>query len=165
VADVFISYSRRDRDFVRGLNEALEKRDYDVWVDMEDIPPTAEWLAEVYSGIEGSNVFVFVISPDSIASKVCQQELAHAVEHNKRLVPIVCREVDPEDVPESDLANNLATPALSEARQKRETSPRFPRPTAKDGSVVGAGFVARTIPSAGNRNREERSCTKRRSLS
>ena len=58
-----------------------------------------------------------------------------------------------------DLANNLATPALSEARQKRETSPRFPRPTAKDGSVVGAGFVARTILPAGNRNREERSCT------
>jgi hypothetical protein len=50
-----------------------------------------------------------------------------------------------------DLANNLATPALSEARQKRETSPRSSRPTAKDGSRVGAGFVARTIPSAGNR--------------
>ena len=102
MADVFISYSRRDSEFVSGLNEALEKRDYDVWVDLENIPPTAEWLAEVYSGIEGSNVFVFVISPDSIASKVCQQELAHAVEpvpvsrrarraveHNKRLVPIV----------------------------------------------------------------------------
>jgi hypothetical protein len=63
----------------------------------------------------------------------------------------------------ADLANNLATPALSEARQKRETSPRSSRPTAKDGSRVGAGFVARTIPLAGNRNREERSCTKRRS--
>src|SRR5215207_10524502 len=63
----------------------------------------------------------------------------------------------------ADLANNLATPALSEARQKRETSPRSSRPTAKDGSRVGAGFVACTIPSAGIRNREERSCTKRRS--
>jgi hypothetical protein len=67
--------------------------------------------------------------------------------------------------PGTDLANNLATPALSEARQKRETSPRSSRPAAKDGSVVGAGFVARTILPAGNRNREERSCTKRRSPS
>ena len=65
----------------------------------------------------------------------------------------------------ADLANNRATPALGEARQKRETSPRFPRPAAKDGSAVGAGFVARTILPAGNRNREERSCTKRRSPS
>src|SRR5215212_104389 len=59
--------------------------------------------------------------------------------------------------------DNRLTPALGDARQKRETLPRFPRPAAKEGSVVGAGFVARTIPPAGNRNREERSCTKRRS--
>ena len=72
---------------------------------------------------------------------------------------------DPTELDLTDLANNLATPALSEARQKRETSPRFPRPAAKDGSVVGAGFVARTILPADNRNREERSCTKRRSPS
>jgi hypothetical protein len=50
----------------------------------------------------------------------------------------------------ADLANNLATPALSDARQKRETSPRASRLTAKDGSRVGAGFVARTIPSGGH---------------
>jgi hypothetical protein len=61
--------------------------------------------------------------------------------------------------------DNRATPALGEARQKRETSPRFPRPEANDGSAVGAGFVARTIPSADNRNWEERPCTKRRSPS
>src|SRR5215208_5852041 len=64
---------------------------------------------------------------------------------------------------DTDLVNNVATSALSEAQQKRETSPRSSRPTAKDGSRVGAGFFARTIPPAGNRNREERSCTKRRS--
>src|SRR5215212_6016146 len=56
----------------------------------------------------------------------------------------------------SDLANNLATPALSEARQKLETSPRSSRPTAKDGPRVRAGFVARTIPPACKRNREKR---------
>jgi hypothetical protein len=101
MADVYISYARPDVDFASGLNEALEKRNYDVWVDLENIPPTAEWRAEIYYGIESSDIFVFVISPDSITSKACRQDLAHAIEHNKRLVPIVCREVDPEDVPES----------------------------------------------------------------
>src|SRR5215213_10152620 len=43
------------------------------------------------------------------------------------------------------LTNDRATPALGEARQKRETLPRIPRPTTKAGSGVGAGFVARTI--------------------
>lgn len=100
MADLFVSYSRKDREFVLRLNQALEKRDYDVWVDLEDIPPTANWMEEVRSGIERSDAYVFVISPDSVASRVCQQELSHAVEHNKRLVPIVYREVNPDTVSE-----------------------------------------------------------------
>ena len=106
MADLFISYSRKDREFVLRLNQALEKRDYDVWVDLEDIPPTADWMEEVRSGIEGADAYVFVISPDSIVSKICRQELSHAVEHNKRLVPLVCREVDPKAVPESLASRN-----------------------------------------------------------
>ena len=65
MADVFISYSRKDKDFVRDLHEALAARERDTWVDWEDIPLTAEWLAEIYAGIEGADAFVFVISPDS----------------------------------------------------------------------------------------------------
>jgi WD40 repeat protein len=99
-ASVFISYAREDIDFVRLLDAALRKRNRESWVDLEDIKPTEEWLASVFSGIEGANAFVFVISPESVESKSCLQELAHAVEHNKRLVPIVCREVDASTVPE-----------------------------------------------------------------
>ena len=32
---VFLSYSRRDQDFVRRLHDALAARDYEVWVDWE----------------------------------------------------------------------------------------------------------------------------------
>ncbi|MBI3915120.1 MAG: TIR domain-containing protein [Chloroflexi bacterium] len=99
MADVFISYSRKDRDFVRALHDALKKRNRDTWVDWEGIPPTAKWLAEIYDGIEKADTFVFVISPDSVASETCQKEIAHAAKHNKRIVPIVRREVGPKDVP------------------------------------------------------------------
>src|SRR5829696_5598410 len=97
---VFISYSREDKDFVRRLDQALAKRDRETWVDLEDIRPTEEWLPSVYSGIEGANAFVFVISPESARSKSCLRELEHAVENNKRLIPIVCRDVDASTVPE-----------------------------------------------------------------
>jgi hypothetical protein len=98
-ASVFISHSRKDKDFVGELKEALEKHGYDVWVDVEDILPTEDWLAGVYSGIEKADAFVFVISSDSTRSKDCQRELDHAVEHNKRLVPIMHRSVDDKEVP------------------------------------------------------------------
>jgi len=100
-ASLFISYSRDDKDFVRRLNEALARQERETWIDLEVIRPPEEWLAGVYSGIEGANAFVFVISPESVGSKSCLRELAHAVEHNKRLVPIVRREVDASAVPES----------------------------------------------------------------
>ena len=50
-----------------------------------------EWWKEIEAGIEGADTFVFVISPDSLASKVCQDEINHAVKHNKRILPIVYR--------------------------------------------------------------------------
>ncbi|MEM7794052.1 MAG: TIR domain-containing protein [Cyanobacteria bacterium P01_C01_bin.118] len=92
MTDVFISYSRKDKAFVQVLNQALVNSKYDAWVDWENIPLTADWWEEIKAGIEGADTFIFVISPDSIASKVCGQEIDHAVENNKRLLPIVYRE-------------------------------------------------------------------------
>jgi WD40 repeat protein len=93
MSDVFISYSRKDKDFVRVLHDALEKSERQTWVDWEDIPLTSEWWKEIEAGIEGADTFIFVISPDSAASKVCGEEISHAVKHNKRLFPIVRRDV------------------------------------------------------------------------
>ena len=67
MSDVFISYSRRDIDFVRHLFDQLTTRDREPWADWQDIPPTADWLAEIY--IEAANTFLFVTSPDSVASE------------------------------------------------------------------------------------------------
>ena len=44
MSDVFISYSRRDIDFVRHLFDQLTARDREPWADWQDIPPTADWL-------------------------------------------------------------------------------------------------------------------------
>ncbi len=43
MADVFLSYSRRDRAFVEYLRAALEAAKRSVWVDLRDIPPSAAW--------------------------------------------------------------------------------------------------------------------------
>jgi len=99
MADVFISYAREDQEFVRKLHDALVERERDTWIDWKNIPLTANFLQEVYAGIEGSDTFAYMISPDSLDSKVCMQELNHAVENNKRLAPIWHRDVDEEAVP------------------------------------------------------------------
>ncbi len=92
--DLFISYSRRDKDFVRQLWEVVTQANQKTWIDWEDIPPITDWRQEIYLGIEAANHFVFILSPHSIASEVCGEELAHALKHSKRLVPIVRQDVD-----------------------------------------------------------------------
>ncbi|MDA0365333.1 MAG: toll/interleukin-1 receptor domain-containing protein [Chloroflexi bacterium] len=93
--DVFISYSRRDRDFVVELREALEGRDYATWVDETDIAPSVNWRAEIHNGIESTDALLVVVSPDYAASAVCVEEIERASELGKRIVPIACRDTDP----------------------------------------------------------------------
>ncbi|HEY9676050.1 MAG TPA: TIR domain-containing protein [Waterburya sp.] len=96
--DLFISYSRRDKDFVHQLWQALTQANQNAWVDWNDIPPAQDWRSEIYQGIEAANNFVFIISPHSTSSVVCGEELNHAINHGKRLVPIVHQDVGYDNV-------------------------------------------------------------------
>jgi WD40 repeat protein len=99
VNDVFISYAREDQDVVRRLHGALVKRGRQPWVDWAGIPPSAEWLGEVFAAIDAADAFVFMLSPNSLASATCRRELSRAAKHGKRLVPVVLRDVEPKSVP------------------------------------------------------------------
>jgi WD40 repeat protein/CRP-like cAMP-binding protein len=91
--NLFISYSRRDMEFVKALHGALSTAGVNTWVDWENIPLTADWWNEIESGIKQADAFTFVISPDSIKSTVCLRELQSAIDHNKRIVPVLHRDM------------------------------------------------------------------------
>lgn len=96
---IFISYSRKDVEFARRLTESFAAQDMESWVDWEDIPPSVDWVKEIEKGIEETDFFVFIVSPDSIRSDACAQEVAHAVLNGKRIVPVVARDIDVKEVP------------------------------------------------------------------
>ena len=98
-ARLMISYSHRDKEFVQKLYNCLLAQGFspeDIWVDWEGIPISAEWMKEITKGIQTSDVFLFVISPDSVKSEVCQQEIEIATQSNKRFIPIQYRSVGEE---------------------------------------------------------------------
>ncbi|MEB3291018.1 MAG: toll/interleukin-1 receptor domain-containing protein [Leptolyngbya sp.] len=97
-ANVFISYCRRNKEFVQQIHSALEATGREVWVDWESIPVAGDWWQEIQLGIELADTFLFVLSPDSLASKVCGQEVEEALKHHKRLVPVVFEDVLPDQV-------------------------------------------------------------------
>jgi hypothetical protein len=94
MSDGFISYSRKDREFVRKLHDALEQADLSIWADWQDIPLTADWWQEIQMGIESANNFIAIISPDYVTSEVVKDEIEYALRCNKRLIPILHRESD-----------------------------------------------------------------------
>ncbi|HEX4499873.1 MAG TPA: TIR domain-containing protein, partial [Scandinavium sp.] len=57
-------------------------------------------MQAIYGAIEAADTFIFVLTPDSVASVPCSHEIAHAAAHNKRMVPIVARDVKADTVPE-----------------------------------------------------------------
>jgi len=89
---VFISYSRKDKLFVRKLVAGLEADNISVWVDWEGIPPSADWMSEISEAVQGSDAFICVITPDWLRSKVCAEEYDLGLQYNKKLIPILHRE-------------------------------------------------------------------------
>jgi WD40 repeat protein len=94
--DVFISYSRKDRDFAEKLYTFLQDDHLNSWIDWENIPVAVDWWQEIEEGIETSHTFVFIVSPSSVVSPYCQAEIAHAIRHGKRLIPVQWRSVPKE---------------------------------------------------------------------
>jgi hypothetical protein len=79
----------------------LQARSREIWVDLEDIIPSARWRDEIRDAITEADAVVFVITPDSITSEVCRTEVEYATEQAKRLVPILVRPTPSEGVPPS----------------------------------------------------------------
>ena len=97
--DVFVSYSRRDGDFVGRLTDSLEERGKSVWIDTEGIADSEVFPDAIRSAIEESDGLIFVISPDSTTSRYCAEELRHATAMHKRIVPVLRELVADDDLP------------------------------------------------------------------
>ncbi|MEO0434392.1 MAG: TIR domain-containing protein [Cyanobacteria bacterium J06656_5] len=97
--DVFISYSSADADIARTLNSALQSQGKTTWFDQESIAAgTANFKQEIYKGIEISDNVLFILSPRSVSSPYCKQEVDHGARFNKRFVTILHQPIDTADL-------------------------------------------------------------------
>jgi len=95
---VFLSYSRKDSAFSNRLVDALNARGFEAYLDKKDILPGEPW-ERLDALILSADAIGFVISPDSIASKVCAWEVERTESLQKKLLPLVHRPVADADVP------------------------------------------------------------------
>jgi hypothetical protein len=92
--DVFISYRRKDSEFVQQLHQELTNRGISAWFDKESIEVADHWRTSIAEGIRECKVFVLVLSPDAVESVNIRKEVDLAESHHKKIVPLVWRKTD-----------------------------------------------------------------------
>src|SRR5438105_2506692 len=74
--DIFISYSRKDRESADQLTELLASRGLSVWIDRQGIAGVEKWATEIVEGIKGCATFILLISAHSVQSENVLRELS-----------------------------------------------------------------------------------------
>ena len=91
---VFISYSRDDLKFADQLDAALDTYGFECLIDRHGISGGEDWKRRLGKLISEADTVVFVLSPDSARSEICDWEVEEAARLNKRILPIICRPLE-----------------------------------------------------------------------
>ena len=89
--EIFISYSRRDQEFVTRLASDLNAQVAGVWFDQSTLQLGQRWHDEIMDGIRECTAFLLVLSPDAMESRYVRAELNKALELGKTIFPVVSR--------------------------------------------------------------------------
>lgn len=89
--DVFLSYSRRDRDVMRYLRESLTVSGISVWSDESLEPGSKNWRAAVEHAIENARCVVAILSPDAKQSEWVGEELNYAKIQRKPIFTVLVK--------------------------------------------------------------------------
>ena len=81
------------------LVDALNARDFEAYLDKNDILPGEPWKDRLKALILSADTVGVVISADSIASPMCAWEVETAESLQKKMLPLVYRPVADADVP------------------------------------------------------------------
>lgn len=88
---LFISYSRKDIVLRRLLQDKLAESYLHIWSD-ERFLGSERWWTDILSEIDTCDIFILLISPDTIESLFCRAEFSEALRLQKQIVPLIIRE-------------------------------------------------------------------------
>lgn len=93
MADIFISYSRSDRDRVSTIAQFLVSRGYSVWWD-RDIETGADFADAIHRELEAATSIIVAWSAASVASRWVRDEADEGL-RNQKLLPVLIDAVSP----------------------------------------------------------------------
>jgi len=84
VGQVFISYSRRNKDIVDRIAGEMSRAAIDVWIDREDIKAGNSWRVQIVEAIDTCDAFVLMLSAHSAVSENVHKEINLAQDSKRK---------------------------------------------------------------------------------
>jgi len=138
-SSIFINYARRDGlTIARQLSIDLKTPEFDTWIDATELKAGDNWMDRIFDELARSSVLVAVITFGWLESEFAQKELQFAIQHEKRIIPVMVSEIDPEALPPTilqiqwvDLRDGDYTRALQTIRRALDSMELFAPQKAK----------------------------------
>lgn len=113
---VFVSYARADKPYCIRIIETLHA--HDVWYDQR-LYAGQDWWQEILRRLEWCEVFLYLLSPDSVTSQYCRRELELALRLKRDIIPVMItgNTALPENMRDRqyvDLSDNLTVENVSQ---------------------------------------------------
>ena len=97
---IFITYARKDKAAKNELKTCLAVMEQQgaitIWHDNEILPGDTWWEA-IFNNLAESDILLYLVSADSLASKNCNKELSEAIKNttkNITIIPIILEACD-----------------------------------------------------------------------
>jgi len=71
------------------LARELRSAGFSIWLDVLDISTGARWDDEVEKALATCGIFMVILTPTSVASDNVKDEIGYAIDHGKRIVPVL----------------------------------------------------------------------------
>lgn len=104
--DVFISYSRLDKEKTDIVCQYLDQYDISYWIDREGVHHGNNFKEEIIDAIESATILLFISSMNSNKSPNTVKEVSIAEKYNKVVIPIRIDDSSYNRSLEYDLCNN-----------------------------------------------------------
>jgi ElaB/YqjD/DUF883 family membrane-anchored ribosome-binding protein len=90
---IFISYPRKDNNNAKSLQDILFKGGHTVWMDHQ-LVTGQQWHAQLEARIKDHDAIALALTSNWVASPYCNWEFITAVEHGKKVIPVLLEKTD-----------------------------------------------------------------------
>lgn len=126
MSNVFVSYGRESMAIAKALASDIRALGHEAWFDQE-LTGGQAWWDQILSTVRNCDVFVFVLTPQSLHSIACMGEYGYAAALRRPILPVLVAD---------GVSTNLLPPVLSQIQfvdyrnQDRDSALRLARALA-----------------------------------